>query len=221
MYHIIGDIHATSFVGIPDVEVYYLPSNVSAKDVWKENSFITDIIKNAPKGDKFFLSVGEVDCRINIYEQSMKYCYYPYLIIDNIVTNYVNYVNSLNILRDNEVYILTVPPQGPAKNPGTIYYTDREIRQTYTESFNIALQTKLPNKTVNIWPNFELWPEEDFNKDKITIKKEVIQKLWEKYIKSNNTNLKHTKIVAELEKLNMYINAEINDAFNLFGIEYI
>lgn len=177
MIHIIGDSHSLCFGSCSEVITHWLGA-YTAFNLWKKNEQIQRTLSTIPDADFVLFLFGEIDCRIHIYNSSMKYGVHPKTLIEMTGHNYITYLQQ-NIRR--EFKVLAVPPQGWANNEYKYsFYTDREIRQTYTHNLNYYLQQNLGNSFFNIWPEYSLWDIADFKQDRVHLKNEVVQYYWER-----------------------------------------
>lgn len=177
MKHIIGDSHALCFADCVDVKPHWMGA-ATAFNLYKRNEEIQQIIRTeVRRTDDLYFLFGEIDCRIHIYNNSMRYGVHPQTLLTMTAKTYLTYLNE-SIHRN--FYILFVNPQGYADNEYEYpYYTDRVVRQQYTTYFNAWLDYYTPMRAVNIWPEYDLWCENDFKEDKVHLKNEVIKHYWE------------------------------------------
>ena len=193
MIHIIGDSHALTFQNAKNVEVHWMGA-ATAFNLWKKNKVVSQIFRdNNSDSNRFFFCLGEIDCRIHVYNYSMLTGVPEYVIINNTVASYTNYLFTLRNKAD--IAILAVPPQGFEENVyGYPYYASREHRQEITDDFNMKLESeahRIGVKFVDIWyekPDFRrsLWKYSYFKDDLCHIRNEIVEELVEKYKRRKN-----------------------------------
>jgi len=189
MIHIIGDSHALTFQTAKDVEVHWMGA-ATAMNIWKKHRLIEEILKKAPQ-DKYWFCLGEIDCRIHIYNKAMETGVPEYLLVTNSVQTYVSYIAFLK--RTYDVGIMVVPPQGLQDNYfGYPFYADRKHRQEITDTFNTWLSVTCWDNRIplmDIWYNTvelyrPLFDSRNFEEDKCHIKKTIAKARLEKYLES-------------------------------------
>lgn len=189
MIHIIGDSHSLTFNGAPDVECHWLGA-ATAMNIWKKNLIIEEIIKeNNQSTNEFWFCFGEIDCRIHIYNRSQETRVPEYVLINNTIDCYLNYLDSKKILI--KPCVMAVPPQGLEDNIyGYTYYADRAHRQDITDIFNAVLERSCWEKKlkfVDVWYNTAsmtraLWDSHHFKEDKCHMKNEMAIKRLGMYL---------------------------------------
>lgn len=189
MLQIIGDSHSLTFEDIEDTTIHWLGA-ATAYNLWKKNKGVLEILN---REDTFWFSLGEIDCRIHVYNYSMLTGVPEYVIINNTVASYTNYLFTLRNKAD--IAILAVPPQGFEENVyGYPYYASREHRQEITDDFNMKLESeahRIGVKFVDIWyekPDFRrsLWKYSYFKDDLCHIRNEIVKELVQKYKRRKN-----------------------------------
>ena len=189
MLHVIGDSHSLCYADVDDTTIHWLGA-ATAHNLWKKNKVIQEFLN--PE-DTFWFSFGEIDCRIQVYYQSMLTGVPEYVIINNTVACYTNY---LFTLRDKaDISILAVPPQGFEENTYNYsYYASREHRQEITDDFNMKLESeahRIGVKFIDIWyekADFRrsLWKYAYFKDDLCHIRNEIVKELVQKYQRRKN-----------------------------------
>jgi hypothetical protein len=183
MIHIIGDSHALTFQDSKKVECHWLGA-ATAYNLWKRHQQIRDIVEQNQK-DEFWFCLGEIDCRIHIYNYSMKTGVAESVLIENTAFVYTQYIKAM--FDQYKFEIMAAPPQGYQENFFDYdFYADRAHRQQITDMFNDALDYYMPlHRIVRLWSwTKELWSEEDFKEDKCHIKNEVAVSYLEKYLEN-------------------------------------
>jgi hypothetical protein len=185
MIHIIGDSHALTFEDAKDVEIHWMGA-ATAHNLWKKNKHILSIIESNPK-DKYFFCLGEIDCRIHIYNKSVSTGVPEYILSWITVYTYTSYISSL---RNYNVSIMAVPPQGLQDNYFNYpFYATRKHRQEITDYFNMVLEGEAHRNRipfVDIWYNKAeivrpLLDSRHFQEDKCHIKSKFAIEKLEKY----------------------------------------
>lgn len=185
--HIIGDSHSLSFEG-SGVHCHWMGAT-SAMNMWKNHKLHEAIFKDWNTYDSFFwFGFGEIDCRIEIYNWSQKTGVPEYVLINNTIDCYLNYLASIKIYI--KLAVLAVPPQGVEENIyGYEFYADRKHRQEITDLFNATLERccwEQRLKFIDIWyPDSSmtraLWNSQDFKEDNCHMKNHVNKerlKIW-------------------------------------------
>lgn len=178
MIHIVGDSHSGTFNGANNVICHHLGA-VTAFNLWKKHKTIKELLLLNPK-DKYFFCVGEIDCRIHIYNKAIYSEVPEYFLVLSSVDIYVFY---LSILKKNfDISVMAVPPQGTQNNVyGYDFYADRKKRQEITDEFNVWLEIKArDNKIpfVDVWYDMPemrrpMFPESAFKEDACHIKNSI------------------------------------------------
>jgi hypothetical protein len=195
MIHIIGDSHALTFQNAKNVEVHWMGA-ATAFNLWKKNKVVSQIFRdNNSDSNRFFFCLGEIDCRIHIYNKSQEYQLPEHILINATIDSYLNYISYLKLL--GNVSIMTVPPQGTQENYFEYpFYADRKHRQEITDNFNNMLSVCCSHgplgkgiPLIDIWYKKAelvrpLWKTTDFQEDKCHIKTEVAKRLLEEYLES-------------------------------------
>lgn len=178
MIHIIGDSHALTFDGAPDVRCHWLGA-ATAMNAWKKNKRIMEII-NSNHGE-FWFCFGEIDCRIHIHNKSQETGVLEYVLINSTIDCYLNYIESMKNYA--KLSILAIPPQGLEDNIYNYpFYANRKHRQEITDFYNATLERSCWEHSlrfIDIWYNNasmirSLWDSHDFKEDKCHIKNEVV-----------------------------------------------
>jgi hypothetical protein len=177
--HIIGDSHSLSFEG-SGAACHWLGAT-PAMNVWKTNKLISQIFKDNNAYDNvFWFGFGEIDCRIQVYNWNQITGVPEYVLINNTIDCYLNYLASIKI--QAKISVLAVPPQGLEENLYNYeFYADRKHRQEITDLYNTTLERRCWEqgiKFIDIWyatPSLErnLWNSQDFKEDLCHMKNAV------------------------------------------------
>lgn len=188
MIHIIGDSHSLTFSGAQNVECHWLGA-ATAMNLWKKNKIVSKIFLDN-KGQDFWFGFGEIDCRIHIFNLSQTTGVPEYVLINNTIDCYLNYLGA-NKIHAN-ISVMAAPPQGLEENVyGYPFYASRKHRQELTDLYNTMLERRCWEhgiKFIDIWyptSSMErlLWNSQDFKEDLCHMKNEVAIKRLELYLK--------------------------------------
>jgi hypothetical protein len=184
--HIIGDSHCLLF---DNVTPHWFDAS-TAYNLWKQNRAIEEVVSNI-EGEVWFC-FGWVDCQRHIYGLEQDTGISRRLLIEQTVTQYINY---LSFLQKKYTYIsvLSVPPAGFEDNIYNLtHFPDRDTIIEITNTFNSELQyyadfTGLGY--IDIWHSYkELWPEEGFKEDKAHIKNEIATARLQRWLDDFNNS---------------------------------
>lgn len=156
--HIIGDSHALTFGGIPNIKVHWL-GPATAFRLYTKHIDIKKVMKHIPINEDIWFIFGEIDCRIHIYAKSLEIGLNMDFLAQTTASQYVQYINYLDkIVVPNKISIMTIVPQGYADNSWDIeYFAERDTRQAITKCYNRWLEHFC--KEFNV-PLISLWPED-------------------------------------------------------------
>ena len=188
MLGFLGDSHCLAFTGYPGVEVRHLGA-VSAYDTsgWKQ-SFERHVERNPELS--WVLTVGALDCRVRIYEHSIKHG----VSLKQAVFTAIQPVAALLEAWVGRVDVLWyhIPPGGYQDNYYNVeHYASREVHQQIVDLFNVAMAVRLAHSGVSIldlvpfyWDHSTLVAPESLYEDEVHIKPDVIHKALAEYLEA-------------------------------------
>jgi hypothetical protein len=164
--HVIGDSHALTFGGAHNIQRHWL-GPTTAFQLYKKHKDIMEIINALEETIPVWFILGEIDCRIQIYQKSIELDLPIDFLIENTVNQYINYIDFLRYNITNPITVLTIIPQGYSDNTwGVDVFADRETRVSITKEFNKKLQNRCKLHNISL---LNLWPEdltlEDYDYD--------------------------------------------------------
>lgn len=193
--HIIGDSHSLSFEGA-GVSCHWMGAT-SAMNMWKNHKLHMEILQKCNTYDSYFwFGFGEIDCRIEIYNWSQETGVPEYVLINNTVDCYLNYLASIKVYA--KISVLAVPPQGWEENIYNYkFYADRKHRQEITDLFNVTLERSCWEqglKFIDIWYTEaalerRLWGTQDFKEDNCHMKNSVATTKLKEWYDINHSSM--------------------------------
>lgn len=202
MIHIIGDSHVRTFEGAKGVECHWLSAS-TAFNFWKKHQYVLPILEAMKPEDEAWFCLGEIDCRIHIYDKSQRYGLPPYVILDNTAFSYMNYLSIFK--KKYKIKVMTVPPAGPVLNVFEYeFYATQKERQQFSDYFNhIGLMvSKLGILDINSIPIVDVWYPGWYNL------KEAYQDIWP--IEHFQEDLCHIKNKVAIEFLRLWLEEHEN-----------
>lgn len=166
--------------------------------LWKKHFLIRSIIPRVDN-DQFWFMLGEIDCRIHIYDKSTQYSISPFrFLARKTVTSYLEYLEYF--YKNEPIFVMAVPPQGPVEDIfGYSNYARQELRQQIAHEFNLELAVQAQSRGlgfVNLWEDSwkqvvnkkqNVWPNSCFKDDKAHLRDEIATKCLEKYVGRHNS----------------------------------
>jgi len=145
MIHVIGDSHSQSFGGYPGFTVHCIGS-ATAHNLMKDNSAtqsrqkIITLMSIIPKNAVTLFVLGEIDCRIHIYQKYMENN--EATPIEKLISTTVErYIGFLKQFKEHRRTTSTIPPAG---YQGNIYsypfYASPKIRGYINKTYNELLR---------------------------------------------------------------------------------
>jgi hypothetical protein len=189
MLRIIGDTHVRTFTKVPSVVTYDL-GNISALNISKYSYDILSLMKEHSH-DPWAFCVGELDCRLHIFDKSVKLDSQLQDVIEYVADKYLSFVDTLNNTFD--AWIIATPPQGPCVDPiGRAFYAQREHRQGITHRFNAYVKRECILRDIrflDLWSFLgctqkDLLNEEYYCDDLVHLKTEYASKTLRAYLKT-------------------------------------
>jgi hypothetical protein len=181
MLGFIGDSHCLAFTGYPGVEVRHLGA-IRAHDTseWRQDF---DDVMHYHMDMPWVLTIGGLDCRILIYEHSIKHG----VTLEQAVLTATQPVIELLESWAGRVKLLwyRIPPGGYQGNYYKVeHYAPREVHQQIVDLFNVTMEKRLVNSGVWIldlvpfyWDRSTVVaPESLYDKDKVHIKPALIHR---------------------------------------------
>ena len=144
LIHVIGDSHAESFKGQREVRVHVI-GRATAYNLIKDNSTTNskqktlNVMSKIPKGDTVAFVLGEIDCRVHIYQ---KYLVKDKIIsLETLIDNTINrYISFLTQFKEHRIVAVTIPPAGYEGNEFKYpFYGSPEIRAYINQTYNEKL----------------------------------------------------------------------------------
>lgn len=150
MLRIIGDTHVKTFLKTPSVVTYDL-GVISALKISKYSYDVLSYMREYSH-DPWAFYVGELDCRLHIFEKSIKLDSPAQDLIEYIADKYLNFVDTINNTFD--AWVIATPPQGPQTSCSQHYYAPREHRQNIAHRFNAYLKKECTIRDIKF---LDLW----------------------------------------------------------------
>ena len=151
MIHVIGESHAEEYRNYPYFRVYIVPlatahNLIEEKSTSESSQKIKQILKGIPEKDYIMFVLGEIDCRVHIYQIYEKEGETKPLetYIENTVNRYITYIKTLN----RNVILQTVPPAG-YYDPNTYpFYGSAKDRAYINKTFNELLSKRCESENI-------------------------------------------------------------------------
>jgi hypothetical protein len=141
MITVVGDSHIYEFLPHKQLGIFYLGARTAHQlsnhhDLHARQVF--PILRKS--GVVFFL--GEIDCRIHIYNKAMKNSVSISSCIENTVVRYVEYLKKIKDEFELDLAVMSVVPAGTQLNAYNYeFYADAATQKSITMSFNAALES--------------------------------------------------------------------------------
>ena len=144
MIHIIGDSHAESFRGHIDVSIHVI-GRATAHNLIKDNSTTNSkhktlaLMNIIPKRDVVAFVLGEIDCRVHIYQKYMEKN--QTITLEELIEKTVNrYISFLKQFKEHKIAVVTIPPAGYEGNAFRYpFFGSPKIRAYINKTYNEIL----------------------------------------------------------------------------------
>lgn len=186
MIWVFGDSHAGKFgaddrfklVGPPAPTAYGLAHEKSKS----ESLFILQALLHfAEQNDIVLFSLGEIDCRVHIYRQSIIQKREANEIIFDVIKRYGRVLKDVRDHNPVNVAVMDVPPAVKQPNVYMVdYYGTRDQRAEIARRFNIVLKDWCEKNQicfVEIWPflaDERGWLKEEYAVDEVHVSEQVV-----------------------------------------------
>ena len=186
MNWVFGDSHAGKFggderfklVGPPAPTAYGIASEKSRS----ESLFMLQALLHfAEDGDTVLFVLGEIDCRVNIYRQSIIQKREANEIIFDVVERYGRVVKDVRDHNPVNVAVLDVPPAVKQPNVYMVdYYGTRDQRAEIARRFNIVLRDWCEKNEIcfiEIYPfltDERGWLKDEYSVDEVHVSEQVV-----------------------------------------------